>query len=167
MSERKVKRTWRPTVAGIMQMLACCTYIFCSIELFFFPRNLPESAGGGPGVGAHRHHRLAALPSTAGGGVGLGRDAAGVGPGAHRRTAAARADRAGLGMVGHQHRPGALLLDASATGCLPGQSSSASTASWSWPPRCSFGHAGSSSDARRRRSSSTGRRRAGKGAKTR
>ena len=48
MSERKVKRTWRPIAAGIMQMLACFTYIFCAIELFFFPRNLPDSAGGGP-----------------------------------------------------------------------------------------------------------------------
>ncbi len=42
------KRTWRPIVAGVLQMLACIPYVFCAIELFFFPRDLPATAGGGP-----------------------------------------------------------------------------------------------------------------------
>ncbi len=47
MSAMKVKRTWRPIVAAVMQMLACLPYIFCAIELYFWPRNLPVNAGGG------------------------------------------------------------------------------------------------------------------------
>ena len=48
MSAAKVKRTWRPVVAGVMQMLACFPYIFFAIELFIWPRDLSPTAGGGP-----------------------------------------------------------------------------------------------------------------------
>jgi len=47
MSAAKVKRTWRPVVAGVMQMLACFPYIFFAIELFIWPRDLAPTAGGG------------------------------------------------------------------------------------------------------------------------
>ena len=47
MSAPKAKRTWRPIVAGVMQMLACLPYVFCAIELFIWPRDLSSTAGGG------------------------------------------------------------------------------------------------------------------------
>jgi len=47
MSAPQSKRTWRPVLAGVLQILACLPYIFSALELYFWPRDLPVSAGGG------------------------------------------------------------------------------------------------------------------------
>ncbi|OGO35893.1 MAG: hypothetical protein A2147_07190 [Chloroflexi bacterium RBG_16_57_8] len=41
-----MKKTWMPTTAAVLQLLASIPYLVISFQLFFSPRLLPENVGG-------------------------------------------------------------------------------------------------------------------------